>query len=496
MLSPSPHNSQAKSLRRITFFMAILSVLALLYSDLEISTHNPWNEFSFMLKGFAQPSFLDLSTLLTALFKTLAFAFQAVFVAVIFGFILALAFHNAWVRSVAAFIRAIHELFWALLFIQITGLTSLTGFLALLIPFTGIFAKVFAEILDNADDKAEKSLNPNSSFLSSLLYTRIMLVWPQLCAYCRYRLECAIRSSAILGFVGLPTLGFELESFLKQGNYAQAAALLYIFFILVASLKYVVKIPLVPLYVLAAFIYLPPVANVYWPGVWIFLTTDIIPMTLQNGDILGFFNWVSLLWHSQITQGIFNSLVLTQIALLCTALFTLILFPFSSALFFSKLPRSIGQSGLIIMRSCPEYLLAFMALLIWGPSMLPAVVALTLHNSAVIAHLLALESQNLKLREDVSQGFNLYFYEALPRLYASFMALLFYRWEVILRETAILGMLGIPTLGFFIDSAFEEIRYDRALFLILVTAFLNILVDNIARFCRQRLHIHMQPESL
>ena len=76
------------------------------------------------------------------------------------------------------------------------------------------------------------------------------------------------------------------------------------------------------------------------------------------------------------------------------------------------------------------------------------------------------------------------------------MALLFYRWEVILRETAILGILGIPTLGFYIDSAFEEIRFDRAIFLILITAILNILIDHIGVYTRKRLHISNQPESL
>jgi phosphonate transport system permease protein len=76
------------------------------------------------------------------------------------------------------------------------------------------------------------------------------------------------------------------------------------------------------------------------------------------------------------------------------------------------------------------------------------------------------------------------------------LAFLFYRWEVILRETAILGILGIATLGFYIDSAFEEFRFDRALILILASAMLNIGVDNFARWLRQRLHLKSMPESL
>jgi phosphonate transport system permease protein len=58
-----------------------------------------------------------------------------------------------------------------------------------------------------------------------------------------------------------------------------------------------------------------------------------------------------------------------------------------------------------------------------------------------------------------------------------------------MRETVILGMLGISTLGFFVDSAFADIRFDRAVLLILITALLNILVDMISRRVRARLRL-------
>lgn len=54
-----------------------------------------------------------------------------------------------------------------------------------------------------------------------------------------------------------------------------------------------------------------------------------------------------------------------------------------------------------------------------------------------------------------------------------------------MRASAILGILGLTTLGFYIDSAFEDIRYDRAVLLIGVAAAMNILVDSIARRLRR-----------
>ena len=151
---------------------------------------------------------------------------------------------------------------------------------------------------------------------------------------------------------------------------------------------------------------------------------------------------------------------------------------------------------LILMRTIPEYMLAFVGLLVLGPSMLPAILALGVHNGAIIGHLVGRHSEQLTLRDDASSGLNLYFYEVLPRIYRQFLAFLFYRWEVILRETAILGILGISTLGFYIDSAFEEFRFDRALALILASAALNISIDQMARRIRLRLHLKTAPESL
>ena len=103
--------------------------------------------------------------------------------------------------------------------------------------------------------------------------------------------------------------------------------------------------------------------------------------------------------------------------------------------------------------------------------MFPAIIALSFHNGAIIGHLIGNFSNHLRLRVDRSRGINLYLFETLPRIYSQFLAFLFYRWEVIFRETAILGILGIQTLGFFVDFAFADIRFDRAIILLIITAF-------------------------
>lgn len=58
-----------------------------------------------------------------------------------------------------------------------------------------------------------------------------------------------------------------------------------------------------------------------------------------------------------------------------------------------------------------------------------------------------------------------------------------------MRESAILGILGIYTLGFFIDSAIAEQKMDRVILLIFITALLNMGIDTISQRIRKRLRL-------
>jgi phosphonate transport system permease protein len=75
----------------------------------------------------------------------------------------------------------------------------------------------------------------------------------------------------------------------------------------------------------------------------------------------------------------------------------------------------------------------------------------------------------------------------MPRLYGPFLALCLYRWEIILRETAVMGLLGVMTLGFFVDSAMAELRLDRAIILLIIAGGLTAAIDSMSREIRRRL---------
>ncbi|WP_043529751.1 PhnE/PtxC family ABC transporter permease [Litchfieldella xinjiangensis] len=486
--------SRSASLRVSLGFIA-LAMVCLAFGDFEISTHDPWQELGRIFLGLIAPDFAAVDFLGEAILRTLAFAFVGVGLGAAGGFLLALLFRHLWVRTFCAVVRAIHELFWALIFLQFFGLHPLTGVLAIAIPYAGIFAKVYAEILDESDPQPAHTLPRGTDHVSGLVYTRLAQAWPHVVSYTAYRLECGLRSSAVLGFVGMPTLGFYLESAFAQGAYGSVGALLILFYLLIGTLRWWVRPRLLPLYLIAAPFLLGTGLPIVWSNVSRFFTQDIVPAPLRNGEGLeGLIPWLGNLLVNQALPGIWNTLLLTQIALVLTGILAMALFPLISHHFTGRhgtgrLKGMLGHIVLVVMRSTPELLLAFILLQLWGPSMLPAVAALALHNGGIIAHLVGQRSNQITLRQDAPRGIDRYAYEVAPRVYGPFLALLFYRWEIIMRETAILGILGITTLGFYVDSAIQEIRFDRAMVLILITALLNIGVDILARRLRNYLRL-------
>lgn len=484
---------------RFSLLALVGTLLLVPFADLAIITANPGAELQRIASGLIQPNFSNLAVIARAVALTFAFGLLGTLVAAPLGLLLALLWRLRTVRVLAASVRAIHELFWALLFLHVFGLTPLTGLLAIAIPYTGIFAKVFAEILSEQPDDAVRMLPPRTSAWATWLCVRLPQAWPQMRGYFFTRAECGLRSSAVLGFVGLPTLGYHLGAALSYGAYADAGAYLLALIALIGSFRLIVPAWTWPLWLLGLPWMLPGQWRLDGSALWTLLSHDLWPASLLRGDWMAYGQWLHQVVQTAIIPGLLQTLLLSVLALAATALLTLMLWPLAVRAVSGRLGQAGGHAGLLVLRATPEYLLAYLLLLLWGPSMLPAIVALMLHNAAIIAFLLARTADRLPQRPDRVTGLNHYFWNVLPRLFGPFLAYLFYRWEIILRESAVVGILGVYTLGFYIDSALAELRLDRLLPLLVATVLLNVAVDSASRRLRRGLtldqHLAQAPAA-
>ncbi len=472
-----------------SFLILFLAFLGWVFADLEVSTLEPWAELWRMLSGAVTPDFVSLADVGQSLFNTLAFALVGTFLGVLAGGALAFFFHWRLVRYACAYSRSIHELFWALLLLPVVGLNPLCGILAIAIPYAGIFAKVYAEILEEADPRPLQAIPSQADPFTRFIYGYLPGLWKELKHYTSYRFECALRSSAILGFIGLPTLGYHLETWFREGHYASAFALLYVYYALIFSLSIWARPKLVVWWVMLALWGISKEVSFSLENTVRFFTVDILPWPLRQGKGLeAFGDWVWDIVKNQAWEGALNTFILTQMALALSAGVALFLFPWASQALAGPRLKYGGRFLLVVMRSTPEYLLAYVAIQLLGPSMLPAILALSIHNGGVLSHLASLNADQVQLDLSAAKkSGNRYLYEILPSIYGQFMAFLLYRWEIIFRESAILGILGVYSLGFFIDSAIAEDHLDVAFFLIGISATLNLLIDQASRKIRRGL---------
>jgi phosphonate transport system permease protein len=146
------------------------------------------------------------------------------------------------VRWVLVLLRSVPELVWALLFVRVVGLGPTAGVLAIALTYSGMLGKVYAEILESSSAHATDALLANgSSRLAALLYGALPEAASELVSYTVYRWECAIRGSAVMGFVGAGGLGQRMDESTRMMAGGEVSTMLVVFVLLVAGADMVSK---------------------------------------------------------------------------------------------------------------------------------------------------------------------------------------------------------------------------------------------------------------
>jgi len=143
------------------------------------------------------------------------------------------------VRGLLILLRSVPELVWALVFVRVVGLGPTAGVLAIALTYGGMLGKVYGEILESDDAHATHTLMRNGAGrLQAFFYGLLPQSATELTSYTVYRWECAIRSSAVLGFVGAGGLGQQMDNSMKMIQGAEVATMLLVFMLLVGLADY------------------------------------------------------------------------------------------------------------------------------------------------------------------------------------------------------------------------------------------------------------------
>ncbi len=146
----------------------------------------------------------------------------------------------ALARGLLSVFRSIPEFVWAFMFVRAVGLGPFPGVLAIGVAYGGMLGKVYSEILEGVNPRPLEALQAaGAGRMQVILYGLLPQALPGVLSYTLYRWECAIRASAILGFVGAGGLGQQIELSMRMFNFHEVLTLLGVLFFLVAGVDLV-----------------------------------------------------------------------------------------------------------------------------------------------------------------------------------------------------------------------------------------------------------------
>ncbi len=357
--------------------------------------------------------------------------------------------------------RSIHELLWAMLLVTALGTSPLAIIVALAIPYGSTLAKVFSEILDEQPTHTKDYLLTQGGHgTTAWLFTIVPSALPDLVSYALYRFECAIRSAAILGFVGIPTLGYHIQTAMGDFHLYEIWTLLYTLLATILIVEFLsnrvrrlitkekisttrpqdhslaeitrhrpkaralhLSVAIIVVFIVFAWVQgESPFSDVPWEkrmtNLERFLTKELMPYPVQqSGDWADALPWAGeLLAEKGFTAGL-QTFYLGTAAIILAFLASLITLPLASKRLNQSQPLeiNIGSSRLlaivgavhslfhrliyIVTRAMPEYLLAFLLVQIFGPTAWPLILGLALHNYGIVGRLGGELIDNSNLRE-------------------------------------------------------------------------------------------------
>ncbi|MEZ4386762.1 MAG: ABC transporter permease subunit [Candidatus Krumholzibacteriia bacterium] len=220
--------------------------------------------------------------------------------------------------------------------------------------------------------------------------------------------------------------------------------------------------------------------------------------------------WADGLWRDHLAAATAATLAISIVAILLAGLLGAVLAPWATRSFARpdpflpatrpvarwrrhawRLLVGITRAALAGLRAIPEYVWAFLMLGLLGPSAWPLVLALALHNAGILGKLSAdtvenLEGPTLAALRGVGAGrWQVALAGIAPLSLGRYLLYLFYRWETCVREATVLGMLGMVSLGYWIQDARARNRYDEMLLAMACGAVLVVVGDLVSAAVRE-----------
>ena len=186
---------------------------------------------------FSQMRWRDFTKAFDGMWTAIAIAWLGTIlagcVAVPFGFLAAENLVPRWfsfgMRQIFNLLRSVPELVIVLALIPVLGFSKSAGVLALFIGSIGTLSKLCSEVIEGIDRGPIEAADAcGANPLQRLRWSVVPQAAPEIVSFILYRFEINIRVSAILGVLGIPSIGGQLREGIRFKEWGQAGAALIV----------------------------------------------------------------------------------------------------------------------------------------------------------------------------------------------------------------------------------------------------------------------------
>lgn len=192
------------------------------------------NAANFLSRMFPL-DFPPVAELLSLITQTLAIVFLATVLSVVLSIPTALAAagptrsgkaSQGAARVLIVLCRAVPDLVLAIVFLRVFGLGAIGGILAMGIHSVGMVAKLYADAIEELSDGPRQAAESTGASRSQQIWAAIpQALFPQIVATALHRFDINLRTSVLLGYVGVGGIGLAISQALSALNYQRAMAL-------------------------------------------------------------------------------------------------------------------------------------------------------------------------------------------------------------------------------------------------------------------------------
>ena len=556
-LPPRPRPSA----NRVAAWGALVAVLgAAIWSvaDLEINiasmVRSLDNAANFTSRVFPL-DFPPLGELLVMTGQTLAIVVVATVLAVVLSLPVAIfaasnttsgpVMHGA-ARTIIVLCRAVPDVVFAIIFFRLFGLGALPGILALGLHSIGMIGKLYADAIEELDGgPAEAVRATGGSRVQWITSTVIPQLMPQLIATALHRFDINLRTSVLLGYVGVGGIGLELANALRTMQYQRGMALALVILLLciaVEMLSGVVRARLlgrVPSARGGALGFIDRIAAGWvtaprggrepqrtrggririapqWDNerirrfAGVGLTIVVIALATLYADLDFSSLFEDLLAVPQVLGAFLppspqdllgtlleSMLVTIQIGLAATLLGLVLALPIGTFAARNVAPSArvanLFRAIIVIIRGLPELILAIVFIVITGLGPIPGTLALAIGSVGLLGKLVAdsLEETDVRVQDAVratgATSSQVFYAATLRQAAPQFIAHVLYQLDVNIRSATLLGIVGAGGIGFYLLNASRVQEFDVVTFIIGMILVSVLAVEAVAVWTRRAL---------